>query len=202
MSLGKNDAVILRGIQLLIVEVRGFKVIFDYDLASLYGVETRALNQAVKRNAERFPEDFVFHLTREDNANLFPQISIPDGNNRSQIVTGSQKHREPRALPYVFTEYGVLMAANVLRSTKAVEMSVFIVRAFVKMREALMSQQRMAGRLDQIEKILLIHDTQLKELFEKIRDLLLSPPEPPKKLIRFGIDETPKKYGKKAEISL
>lgn len=198
MSPGNSDAVILRGIQLLIAEVRGFKVIFDYDLASLYGIETRALNQAVKRNAERFPEDFVFRLTREDKANLFSRISIPDGNNRSQIVTGSQKHRDPRALPYVFTEYGALMAANVLRSTKAVEMSVFIVRAFVKMREALMSQHQMAGRLDQIEKILLIHDTQLKELFEKIRDLLLAPPEPPKKLIGFGIDETPKEYGGKA----
>ena len=198
MHLEKKDTVVLRGIQRLIVKVRGKKVILDHDLALLYGVQTKVLNQAIKRNAARFPDDFVFRLTRKENTFLRSQIVIPDENNRSRSVTGYQKHRDPRYLPYVFTEHGALMAANILRSTKAIEMSVFIVRAFVKMREALVSQYEMARRLDQIEKILLLHDTQLKELFEKIRPLLLPPPESPKKKIGFGVKESRKKYGKKS----
>ena len=197
MNLKKKDAVVLRGIQRLIVEVRGNKVILDHDLAALYGVQTKVLNQAIKRNADRFPDDFVFRLTPEENTILRSQPVITNGDKRSQIVTGYQKHRDPRYLPYAFTEHGALMAANVLRSPTAIEMSVFIVRAFVKMRQALVSQYEMAKRLDQIEKILLIHDTQLKELFDKIRPLLLPPPESPKKRIGFGVKESRKKYGKK-----
>jgi hypothetical protein len=108
----------------LIVEARGQRVILDSDLARIYGVRTKAINQAVKRNAGRFPEDFLFKLTPEEVEEL----------NRSQIVTGSQKHRDPRFVPQAFTEHGAIMAANVLNSAQAIQMSVFVVRAFVKMR--------------------------------------------------------------------
>ena len=115
--------------------VRGRKVILDRDLAELYGASTKALNQAVKRNIQRFPDEFVFRVTREEADALRSQsvtLIEPDPN-RSQIVTGSQKHRDPRALPYAFTEHGALMAANVLRSLRAIQMSVVIVQAFVRL---------------------------------------------------------------------
>ena len=108
----------------LIVEVRGQKVILDADLARVYGVPTKALNQAVKRNSARFPEDFLFKLTVEGIEEL----------NRSQIVTGSQKHRDPRFVPSAFSEHGAIMAANILNSPRAVQMSVFVVRASAPLR--------------------------------------------------------------------
>src|SRR5438128_2678896 len=112
--------------------IRGQKVLLDADLALIYGVPTKVLNQAVKRNLRRFPSDFVFRLTAEELEAIQSQIAA--GANRSQIVTGSQKHRDPRFLPYAFTEHGAIMAANVLNSRRAVQMSVFVVRAFVKQR--------------------------------------------------------------------
>ena len=160
------------------------------------------LNQAVRRNAERFPADFAFQLAPQEVANLKSQIVTSslqhvdnqhDDTNRSQFVSGST-YGGRRKLPFAFTEHGALMAANVLRSPKAVEMSVFIVRAFVRMRGTLVSQYEMAGRLDQIEKILLVHDVQLKELFDKIRPLLLPPPDPPAKPVGFGVKESRGKY--------
>jgi len=117
----------MENISALIRTIRGTKVILDADLAKIYGVPTKALNQAVKRNLGRFPDDFMFQLTAKETANL----------NRSQIVTGSQKHRDPRLLPYAFTEKGAVMAANILNSPDAVRMSIFVVRAFIKMRELL-----------------------------------------------------------------
>lgn len=201
-------------IQGLILEMRGQNVILDSDLAVLYGVPAKRLNEQVKRNADRFPSDFVFQLTPQEAANVRSQSttsSLQDVHNqdddanrppiatssvstmRSQIATASR--RNVRHLPFVFTEHGALMAANVLRSPKAVEMSVFIVRAFVRMRGALVSQYEMATRLDQIEKVLLVHDGQLKELFETIRPLLLPPPDPASKPIGFHVKEARKKYG-------
>jgi hypothetical protein len=107
-----------------ILALHGHRVILDAELATLYGVPTKALNQAVKRNAERFPEDFMFRLTRVETEAL----------NRSQFVTGPQKHRDPRFPPFAFTEHGAIMAATILNSPRAVEMSVFVVRAFVRLR--------------------------------------------------------------------
>ena len=130
-------AVVVPDVDSLIVEVRGQKVILDIDLARIYGVPTKALNQAVKRNAARFPEDFLFRLTAKDVEAL----------NRSQIVTGSQKHRDPRFAPYAFTEHGAIMAANVLNSAQATQMSVFVARAFVKMRTALTNTRELARKL-------------------------------------------------------
>jgi hypothetical protein len=112
-----------------ILDLRGHRVILDTELAGLYGVTTKALNQAVKRNAARFPGDFMFRLTRTETGAL----------NRSQVVTGSQKHRDPRFPPFAFTEHGAIMAATILNSPRAVEMSVFVVRAFVRLRELLAS---------------------------------------------------------------
>jgi len=182
----KREATALRGIEHLIHDIRGHKVILDADLARLYGVPTKALNQAVRRNAERFPPDFAFQLTAEEvTGNRSQIVTGSDAAMRSQPVTASK--RNIRHLPYAFTEHGALMAANILRSPRAVEMSVFIVRAFVRIRGALVSQYEMAKRLDQIEKVLLVHDHQLQELFEQLRPLLLPPPDPPSKRIGFGV---------------
>lgn len=199
----KTEAAALRGIEHLIRDIRGQKVILDADLARIYDVETKALNQAVQRNAKRFPADFVFRLTTRESAEWRAQEAANESQPihaecvapiRSQIVTGSGKYRIPRSRPLAFTEHGALMAANVLRSPRAVEMSVFIVRAFVRIRGALVSQYEMAKRLDQIEKVLLVHDRQLQELFEQLRPLLLPPPDPPNKPIGFGVAEDGGRY--------
>ena len=131
------------GIDNLIREIRGVRVILDSDLAMLYGVATKRLNEQFKRNRKRFPEDFAFQLTAEEAEALRSQIATISAAaakklNRSQIATGSQKHRDPRLHPYAFTEHGALQAANILNSRQAVQMSVFVIRAFVKMRETLL----------------------------------------------------------------
>ncbi len=158
---------IIRAIHVL----RGHRVLLDSELAALYGVTTKALNQAVKRNANRFPEDFMFRLTRAETDSL----------NRSQIVTGSQKHRDPRLQPYTFTEHGAIMAATILSSPRAVEMSIYVVRAFVQLRELLSSNKDLARRLDQlearIEKKLTTHDDAIAAMLSAIRQLMNAPPQ-------------------------
>lgn len=121
--------------------IRGHKVMIDVHLAELYGVETKVFNQAVKRNSVRFPEDFRFKINEEE----FKEL------NRSQIVTGSQKHRDPRFLPYAFTEHGVAMLSAVLKSELAIQMSIFIVRAFIKMRESLDQYKDLSIKINKIE---------------------------------------------------
>jgi len=121
--------------------IRGQKVMLDSDLAELYQVPTKTLNQAVKRNADRFPADFMFRLTAEE----------AEAWNRSQFVTGSQKHRDPRLLPYAFTEHGVAMLSSVLRSTRAVQMNIVIIRAFVRLRRILASHAALAQRIQRLE---------------------------------------------------
>lgn len=144
-------------------------MILDSDLAQLYGVETGALNRAVVRNGDRFPEDFSFQLSPQDRENL-----------RCQFGTSSSEHGGRRKLPRVFTEYGALMASTILRSAEAVKMSTFIIRAFVKMREELASNREVLKRLAEIDKSLLSHDTALRDLYQKILPLLQTPPDPPK----------------------
>jgi len=179
----------LKTIEPLILTLRGQKVILDSDLVEAYGVQTRGLNQAVKRNADRFPEDFMFQMTREAWNSLKSQSVISnlenvdnqvDKGNRSQIVIGSQKHRDPRSLPRVFTAHGAIMAASVLNSPKAVEMSVFVVRAFVKMREQLAANAEILKRLAEIDKTLLEHNDALQVVWKQLQPLLV-PPDPPKK---------------------
>ena len=160
-----------------ILLLRGQRVIFDRDLAALYGVPTKALNQAVKRNTERFPEDLMFRLSRTETEAL----------NRSQIVTGHQRHRDPRFPPYAFTEHGAIMAATILSSPRAVEMSLYVIRAFVRLRELLASNTALARKLDELERKYQHHDDAIKAILSAIRELM-NPPEPKRRPIGFTAD--------------
>jgi ORF6N domain len=157
-----------------ILFIRGHRVILDADLAEVYGVPTKALNQAIKRNAERFPEDFMFQLSREEADSL-----------RSQTVTlKTVRGQHRKYLPYVFTEHGAIMAASVLNSPRAIEASVYVVRAFVKMREAMSSDRGFARRLDSLERKYAVHDVQIKGIFDAIR-ALMEPPAKPRRRIGY-----------------
>ena len=166
-----------------ILSIRGLRVILDRDLAEIYGVETKVLNRAISRNRKRFPVDFAFRLTRQEFTDL-----------RCQIGTSSSAWGGSRYAPLAFTEHGAIMAANVLRSPRATEMSVFVVRAFVKMREHLLSRAELEARLTQIENVLLAHDDNIRELYRQIRPLLLPPPDPPAKRIGFHVRERKAAY--------
>ncbi len=157
-----------------ILSIRGHRVIIDTDLAEVYGVPTKALNQAIKRNAERFPEDFMFQLTREE-ADIL----------RSQTVTlKTVRGQHRKYLPYVFTEHGAIMAASVLNSSRAIEASVYVVRAFVKMREAMSSDSELARRLVALERKYAAHDVRIRGIFDAIRSLM-QPPTKPRQRIGF-----------------
>jgi len=158
--------------------IRGERVVLDCDLASLYGVSTKALNQAVKRNRGRFPTDFAFRLTPEELLDM-----------RSQFVTASK--RNIRYLPYAFNEHGALMAANVLNSERAITMSIYIIRAFVRLREVFAVNQILDDRLAEIEKILLNHDKALLDLYKKIRPLFA-----PRRVDAVGFGLTSPRRGK------
>ena len=175
-----------------ILTIRGQRVILDSDLARLYGVPTFRFNEAVKRNAGKFPEDFRFQLTRDEHDNLKSQsvMSKAEGvggnsskRNSSQFAMSSRRGASYR--PWAFTEHGAVMAANVLRSSTAVQMSVYVVRAFVAQREALATNQSVLRRLAEIDKTLLEHDGALQILWKRLQPLLAPPPEPPKKEIGF-----------------
>jgi hypothetical protein len=151
----------------------------DADLAALYGVPTKRLNEQVRRNRERFPEDFMFQLMSAEVEAL----------NRSQFATGSQRHRDPRFAPYAFTEHGALMAASVLNTIRAVEVSLYVVRAFVQLREALATHKDLTRRLDALEAK---YDRQFKVVFDAIRELM-TPPEPKRRPIGFVTPEEKKR---------
>ncbi|HUJ42772.1 MAG TPA: ORF6N domain-containing protein [Opitutaceae bacterium] len=178
-------------INLRVFAVRGQRVVLDTDLSTLYGAATKIFNQTIRRNADRFPADFVFQLTREEFARLKSQtvLSNPEGLRRlrSQFVTlkaaGRGRHR--KYLPLVFTKHGAIMAAMLLRSERAVAMSVYVVRAFVRMREELTTSAVILRRLAEIDKKLLIHDVVLRDIYEKLRPLLRPPPDRPRKQIGF-----------------
>jgi hypothetical protein len=196
----KQSLATIEPIEPVIRMIRGQRVILDSDLAKIYGVPTKRLNEQVKRNRERFPEDFMFQLTAHEVKRLRSQTGISNRSqfatgseedlraqiatsDRSQIVTGSQKHRDPRSLPYAFTEHGAVMAANVLNSERAVAMSVYVVRAFVKLREVLASTEELAKKLDELERKLTgrldTHEKAIVQLFQQIRKLLRPPPPQP-----------------------
>ena len=177
-----NSQIAPKQITSRILTIRGVKVIIDAELAELYGTTTKVLNQAVKRQIDRFPEDFAFRLTNDE---------------KKQVVTNCDHLLQLKfspVTPYAFTEHGAIMAANVLNSKQAVQMSVFVVRAFVKMREQLTLTQEMAKRLAEIEKTLFIHDSALKDLYKKIRPLLLPPEQPKKPSIGFRDKNKKTKY--------
>jgi hypothetical protein len=171
-----------------IVFLRGERVILDSELAALYGVETKVLNQAIKRNIERFPEDFMFRLTAEEAQSLRCQTGTLDDSRslRSQIVTlktGRGRHR--KYLPYVFTEHGAIMAATVLNSERAVKASLYVVRAFVTLRRALASHTELARKLDELERRIDQHDNEISALLAAIRKLMGPPPARRRKAIGF-----------------
>ena len=176
--------------------IRDQKAILDSDLARIYGVETKALNRAVKRNLDRFPDDFVFRLTADESEDLKFQIGT------------SSLHGGRRKVPYAFTENGAVMAANVLNNPAAVRMSVFVVRAFVKMRELLGGTKELAKQLADLEKKLTArldgHEVAIIEVLRRVMDILDPPPpppkpEPPKRRIGFhvGPEDKPESRAKK-----
>lgn len=172
--------------------IRGEKVMLDADLAWLYGVETKVLNKAVKRNRNRFPTDFMFQLTQAEAEGLRLQIgtskdAIPDGTPglRFQFGTSKTKRGGRRYLPYAFTEQGVAMLSSVLRSKRAVHVNIAIMRTFVRLREMLLSNADLARKLAALEKK---YDTQFKVVFDAIRELM-TPPEKPKRQIGFHSHE-------------
>ena len=160
-----------------ILVLRGQRIILDRDLAAIYGVTTKRLNEQVKRNAERFPEDFMFQLTPEE-----AELS------RSQFATLKPgRGQNIKYRPYAFTEHGAIQAANVLSSPRAIEMSVFVVRAFVKLREMLASNKELAQKVDELERKLQTHDRAIVDILKAIRELM-NPPAPARRPIGFTAD--------------
>jgi len=200
----------------LIFTIRGQRVILDADLARLYGVTTKVFNQAVKRNADRFPVDFAFQLTAAElkllrsqfvtsswqtadervnppNSSQNAMSSLQSHHNETNVPNWSQiatsSHGGRRYRPWAFTEHGALMAANVLRSERAVQMSVFVVRAFVRLREHIAANAAILKRLAEIDKTLLEHDQTLGAIWHKLQALLQPPPDPPKRRLGFRKDD-------------
>jgi hypothetical protein len=169
---------IIRSIQNRIYEIRGERVMFDFDLAALYEAETKVLNQAVKRNVKRFPADFMFQLTAEEWNNIWSQIvttsdtEVNTDANWSQIVTSSRKHRPKTARPYVFTEQGVAMLSGILNSDIAINMNIAIMRAFVEIRRIVLQQGDIKEQLKAIQQRIGEHDTQLSAIYDAIENLL------------------------------
>jgi ORF6N domain len=180
MSKKTEPPVSIEQIDEMIHTIRGMRVMLDRDLAKIYGVATFRFNEAIKRNRHRFPSDFMFQLTREEFDSL-----------RSQIAMSKTGRGGRRTLPYAFTEHGALQAANVLRSPRAVQMSVFVIRAFVKMREALKGTPDLARKLAALEKKLTarldVHEGAIVEVLQEVMQILNPPPlpEPPRRRIGF-----------------
>jgi len=155
-------------VQQVIYLIRGQKVMLDKDLARLYGVETRVLNQAVRRNADRFPADFMFELTREEIMRM------------SQFVISSELKFSKKV--FAFTQEGVAMLSSVLRSDRAVHLNIAIMRTFVRLREAMASSKEFSRRLDELERRIASHDENIRTLFQAIRQLMIAPERPDKKI--------------------
>ena len=156
--------------------IRGKKIMLDRDLASLYGVETRSLNQAVKRNLDRFPEDFMFQLTKDETKNWI-----------SQIVISNKERMGLRQSPYAFTEQGIAMLSSVLKSQRAVHANIQIMRTFTKIKSMLASNEMLRQRIEELEKKFEKHDKQFRLVFDAIREVLESPKPKLKKPIGFHV---------------
>ncbi len=159
-----------------ILVIRNQKVILDRDLAILYNVETRLLKQAVRRNMKRFPKDFMFQLTKEEFDNW-----------RSQTVMSKSDQKGLRYNPFAFTEQGVAMLSSVLKSERAIEVNILIMRAFVKLREIISTHKKVEEKLKELESKLREHDDQIVQIIQVINQLI-APPQPPKRKIGFGND--------------
>jgi len=172
----KAEIIPIKRIEKKILLIRNQKVMIDRDLAELYGVATKRLNEQVKRNKERFPFDFMFQLTLEE---------------KSEVVANCDHLKNLKYspnLPYAFTEHGALMLASVLNSSRAVEASIYVVRAFIRLREILLTHKELAKKLKELELKIDSHDQQIQSIFEVINQLLI-PPEKPKQKIGFTIEE-------------
>ncbi|MGC1450397.1 MAG: ORF6N domain-containing protein [Candidatus Sulfotelmatobacter sp.] len=183
--MAKTAIVVARKVDTKIFVLRGQRVILDTDLAELYGVQVRHLNQQVKRNAKRFPLAFRFQLSPHELKIL-----------RSQNVISSEGHGGARYRPYAFTEHGAIMAATVLNSERAIEMSVFVVLAFVRMRRAIAGNRHILSKLGELERRLKNHDSDIQDLMDAIRELM-SPPEPSRSRIGFEVPSGPTSKGLK-----
>jgi phage regulator Rha-like protein len=173
--MSKAAIVLARRVDSKILILRGQKVILDADLAELYGVKARHLNQQVKRNAKRFPLAFRFQISEQEFKIL-----------RSQSVISSAGHGGTRYRPYAFTEHGAIMAATVLNSERAIEMSVFVVLAFVRMRRAIAANRQILAKLVEMERRLESHDADIQDLMNAIRELM-EPPQPDRRRIGFEV---------------
>jgi hypothetical protein len=169
-----------------ILLIRGHKLIIDADLAQLYGVTTKRLNQQVKRNSNRFPKDFMFRLTQKEKDEV-----VANCNHLSRL-------RFSTTLPHAFTEHGAIMAASVLNTPRAIESSIFVVRAFVRLRQILETNKELSRKLADLEQRIEGHDEQIQAIFEAIRQLM-APPDKPKKKIGYTVKEKQKAYSKKAK---
>ena len=158
-----------------ILILRHQRIILDTDLAELYGIPVKRLNQQIRRNRDRFPPDFMFHLTAKEHDAL-----------RSQIATSKKGRGGRRYPPYAFTEHGAIMAATVLNSRRAIEISVFIVRAFVRMREMLAKNRQLAAKIKELDRRLETHDTAIQEIIDAIKELMV-PEEASKRKIGFQL---------------
>jgi hypothetical protein len=172
-----NNALTSETIISRIFTIRNLKVMVDSDLAELYEVPTKRFNEQVKRNKSRFPADFMFQLTQEEYDSL-----------RSQFAASKTGPGGRRYLPYVFTEHGAIMAATILNSQKAVEMSVFVIRAFIQLRDVLSSHKKLAARLDELERKLTSHDHDITMIINALRNLMATPAQK-KRQIGFIVDE-------------
>src|SRR6266478_357210 len=188
--MSKSQTALALPVESRILVLRHQKVILDTDLAELYGVPVKRLNEQIKRNQERFPSDFMFQLNPEEQASL-----------RSQSATSNQGRGGRRYLPYAFTEHGAIMAATVLNSQRAIEMSIFVVRAFVRMREALAANQQIVAKLTELECHLETHDSDIQEVVEAIR-VLMAPPPPNGRRIGFDYTSRSAKQRGKAHAKL
>ena len=167
-----NDLILTDNVESLIVSLRGQKVIIDADLARLYDVTTRRLNEQIKRNASRFPDDFMFQLTPQEREKAL------------QTFRRFSRLKHSTTLPFAFTEHGAIMAATVLNSVRAIEMSIYVVRVFVQLRELLASNKELAVKLDELERRVGAHDRVIVDLVNAIRELMQAP-EPEARPIGF-----------------
>jgi len=179
----KKSIIPVEAIERRILLIRRQKVMLDSDLAQLYGVSTKRLNEQVKRNSKRFPADFMFRLSEQE---------------KSEVVANCDHLRNLRfspVLPYAFTEHGAIMLASVLNSVRAIEVSIYVVRAFVNLRETLMKHRTLAQKLSELERRFEKHDEEIQSLFHAIRQLMM-PPEPNRRKIGFILRERAAKYGR------
>ncbi len=184
--MNKTAVILAKRVGSKILVLRNQKVLLDTDLAELYGVPVKRLNEQLKRNPHRFPPDFLFTLTRAEYQHL-----------RSQIATSSSAHGGRRYLPHAFTEHGAIMAATVLNSKRAIEMSIFVVRAFAQMRQALLVNQHVVSKLSELESRLDIHDAEIQDLVDAIHELLAPLPASTRR-IGFQVPSSSAKAQRKA----